>query len=45
MLSLRSLWIAGGALCLLSCNHTPTIYDFEPVVAPADLESRIQALL
>ena len=29
MFSLRSLWIAGAALCLLSCNHTPTIYDFK----------------
>ena len=29
MLSLRSLWIAGAALCLLSCNNAPSIYDFK----------------
>ena len=29
MITRRLVWLLSAALCLISCNHTPTIYDFK----------------
>ena len=29
MITRKLVWMLSAALCLISCNHTPTIYDFK----------------